>query len=47
MDDYVFGSERRLREVGVAELNGVRELLALEVICNDSEGTVVMKGRKM
>ena len=45
MDELVFWSERRLSEVGVAELNNVRELLALGVFSDDEEGAVMMKDR--
>ena len=35
VDKLVFWSGRRLSEVGVAELDGVRELLALGVLSDD------------
>ena len=44
MGDSVFGSERRLCEVGVAELNGVQELLALDALQDYREGVVVIQG---
>ena len=43
MDYSVLGSERRLCEIGVAKLDGVRELLALGVLHDDREGEVVMQ----
>ena len=44
VDELVLGRERRLSEVGVAELNSVGELMALGVFSNDREGAVMMKG---
>ena len=44
MDNYVSRSERRLSEIGVVELDGVRELLALGAFCDDRKGAVVMQG---
>ena len=47
VDKLVFWSERRLSEVGVAELDGVQELLALGVLSDDKEGAVMMKDGPM
>ena len=44
MEELVLGRERRLSEVGVAELNSVRELLALGVFSDDGEGAIMMEG---
>ena len=44
MEELVLGRERRLSEVGVAELNSVGELLALGVFSDDGEGAIMMEG---
>ena len=40
MDDSFLWGGRRLREVGVSELNGVRELRMLGILRDDQEGVV-------
>ena len=44
VEELVLGRERRLGEVGVAELNSVGELLALGVFSDDREGAIMMEG---
>ena len=45
MEEFVLGRERRLSEVGVAELDSVGELLAFGVSSDDGEGAIMMEGR--
>ena len=44
MEELVLGRERRLSEIGVAELNSVRELLAIGVFSDVEEGAIMMEG---
>ena len=44
MEEFVLGRERRLSEVGVAELDSVGEFLALGVFSDDGEGAIMMEG---